>query len=47
MQDTPLQLAWPGVTEPDCYHCTWSLMDGVRQIKFINRACPQHGHLLR
>lgn len=38
---------WPGVKDKPCDHCSWGFFNGVRQIKFINRMCPEHGHLIK
>ena len=37
---------WPGWTDDGGGHCacTWSYLEGVRQVKFANAACPvRHG----
>lgn len=36
-----------GITEPWCAECSWAELNGVMTIKYISRACPVHGRVLK
>lgn len=39
---------WLGnITQPWCQECSWAVLAGVLTVKYINRACAAHGHVLR
>lgn len=45
---SPGNRPWPGITEPDCYECSWAYRGrwpfGRMEIKYLNAMCRQRAH---